>query len=93
MLFVHKKISLRILVAMAYDIKSLEDTTDADIEKVMRSAGYGTFYCMQACFPYLKKHGGKIINFGSMAGLYGLKDTLLILLSKKGLSAWREQLP
>jgi NAD(P)-dependent dehydrogenase (short-subunit alcohol dehydrogenase family) len=52
--------------AMAYNAKKIIDTTDEDMEKVMRSAVYGTLYCMQACFPYLKEHGGKVINFSSV---------------------------
>ncbi len=59
--------------AMAYNIKPLEDTTDEDIEKVMRSSGYATFYYMQECFPYMKaQKSGKIINLASEAGLNGL---------------------
>lgn len=71
--------------AMAYDIRKLEEITDADIDKIMRSALYGSIYCMQACFPYLKKHGGKIINFGSMAGLYGLKAHAHYSAAKEGI--------
>ncbi|MFA4916541.1 MAG: SDR family oxidoreductase [Syntrophales bacterium] len=71
--------------AMAYNIKALEDTTDEDIDKIMRSAVYGSIYCMQACFPYLKKRGGKIINFGSMAGLYGLKNHAAYSAAKEGI--------
>lgn len=58
--------------AMAYDIALLEHTTDDQITKVLNSALLGTFYCMQACFPYLKEKGGKIINFASSAGTEGL---------------------
>jgi len=70
--------------AMAYNIKPLEETTDEDIDKIMRSGGYATFYTMQACFPYLKKKGGKVINFGSMAGLYGLKGHSAYSFVKEG---------
>ena len=71
--------------AMAYNIKLLEETTDEDIDKILRSALYGTIYCMQASFPYLKKKGGKIINFGSMAGLYGLKGHAAYSAAKEGI--------
>ncbi|MBI5445755.1 MAG: SDR family oxidoreductase [Deltaproteobacteria bacterium] len=71
--------------AMAYNIRSLEETTDEDLDKVMKSALYGSFYCMQACFPYLKRRGGKIINFGSMAGLYGLKNHAAYSAAKEGI--------
>lgn len=71
--------------AMAYNIKPLEETTDEDIDKIVKSAGYGTIWCMQACFPYLKKRGGKIINFGSMAGTFGLKGHGAYSLVKEGI--------
>ena len=58
--------------AMAYDMCLLEELTDAHVDKIARSGLYGTIYMMQACFPYMKEHGGKIINFGSMAGAQGL---------------------
>jgi NAD(P)-dependent dehydrogenase (short-subunit alcohol dehydrogenase family) len=71
--------------AMAYNMKSLAETTDEDIEKIFKSALYGSIYTMQACFPYLKKKGGKIINFGSIAGLYGLKDHAAYSAAKEGI--------
>jgi NAD(P)-dependent dehydrogenase (short-subunit alcohol dehydrogenase family) len=51
-------------------VQAIEDLTDADI--------YGTFAgaaamvaCMQACFPYLKRQGGSIVNMGSPISVYG----------------------
>jgi NAD(P)-dependent dehydrogenase (short-subunit alcohol dehydrogenase family) len=32
----------------------------------------GTFHCMQACYPHLKRRGGRVINLGSGAGIEGL---------------------
>jgi NAD(P)-dependent dehydrogenase (short-subunit alcohol dehydrogenase family) len=74
--------------AMAYNAKKIIDTTDEDVEKVMRSAVYGTLYCMQACFPYLKEHGGKVINFSSVAALYGAVDHGSYAIAKEGLSGF-----
>lgn len=71
--------------AMAYDIVPLEETTDASIAKIMNSALYGTIYCMQACFPFMKKNGGKIINFGSMAGTQGLIGHAAYSAAKEGI--------
>lgn len=51
---------------------SFEDTTDEDMALTLESGFMGTFYFMQACFPYLKEHGGKVINLGSSAGTEGL---------------------
>ena len=51
--------------------RSLEKTTDADIETAFRSGTLGTLYAMQACLPYLKRRGGSIVNFGSPAAVTG----------------------
>ena len=56
--------------AMRADVL-LKDTTDEDMALALDSGLMGTFYFMQECFPYFKEHGGKIINFGSTAGLDG----------------------
>jgi len=48
-----------------------EQVTDDDMEAAFGSGFYGTLYFMQACFPYLKKNGGKVINFGSASGTKG----------------------
>lgn len=51
----------------------IEDETDQGMDLTFESGLLGTFYFMQACFPYMKKAGGKIINFGSTAGIDGLE--------------------
>lgn len=48
----------------------LEKTTDKDVALMMGTGLRGTIYFMQACFPHMKQNGGgKIINFGSGAGV------------------------
>lgn len=71
--------------AAAYNIRLLEDTTDEDMQKVLGSAVYGSLYCMQEVFPYMKEKGGKIINFGSLAGVYGLAGHTSYSIAKEGL--------
>lgn len=72
--------------AMAYNIAMVETTTDADCEKIIRSGFYHTLYCMQEVFPYMKAQGhGKIINFGSMAGLMGLPGHAAYSFVKEGI--------
>jgi NAD(P)-dependent dehydrogenase (short-subunit alcohol dehydrogenase family) len=71
--------------AMAYNMKSFMDSTDEDFEKIFRSGIYGSVYCLQACFPYLKRKGGKVINFASMAGLQGLHNHASYAIAKEGL--------
>lgn len=52
--------------------KTVEEITDEDMNTILGAALYGSLYCMQEAFPYLKEHGGKVINFGSLAGVYGM---------------------
>ena len=49
----------------------LEHTIE-ELDNTMFSGLYGTWHLMKLCFPYLKEHGGSIINFGSGAGREGL---------------------
>lgn len=51
---------------------SLLAHTDATIDLCFETGFRGTFHCMQACHPHLKRRGGRIINIGSGAGLEGL---------------------
>ena len=50
----------------------LEHTIN-DLEEALHSGLYGTWQMMQLCFPYMKEHGGSIINFGSIGGVNGLE--------------------
>ena len=50
----------------------LEHTIN-DLEEALHSGLYGTWQMMQLCFPYMKEHGGSIINFGSIGGVSGLE--------------------
>ncbi len=73
--------------AMAYNIRSFIETTDEDIDKIFDSAVRGSVYMMQACYPYFKKNGGgKVVNFSSIAGQYGMVDHSSYAIAKAGLS-------
>ena len=50
---------------------SLADHTTEQFDLAIYSGLYGTFYFMQACYPYLKETKGSVINFASGAGLFG----------------------
>ncbi len=50
----------------------LEQVSDEDVRLAWESGLLGTLYFMQACFPHMKGRGGKIINFGSSAGVDGM---------------------
>jgi 2-hydroxycyclohexanecarboxyl-CoA dehydrogenase len=50
----------------------LETYDEEDWEIIYRTGVLGTLWAMKAAFPYMKVHGGKIINFGSLAGQVGI---------------------
>ncbi|MDB5971387.1 MAG: 3-oxoacyl-(acyl-carrier-protein) reductase [Hydrocarboniphaga sp.] len=58
--------------AMLIRAKPLEEQTEADLLDVLKVNLFGPFNAMQACFPYLKQRGGKIINCGSASGTMGV---------------------
>lgn len=66
---------------------NFEDTTDDDMQVVLASGVLGTFYFMQACFPLLRRRGGKIINVASAAGLLGYAGWTSYAVSKEGIRA------
>ena len=56
--------------ASASGITLAEHTTE-QFDLAMYSGLYATFYYMKACYPYLAKTRGSVINFASGAGLFG----------------------
>ncbi len=79
-------ILVNVAQAMRNDVL-FEDTTDDDMALALGSGLLGTFYFMQECFPYLKKNGGKIINFASAAGTEGHAGWTAYAASKEGIRA------
>jgi NAD(P)-dependent dehydrogenase (short-subunit alcohol dehydrogenase family) len=65
---------------------SLADTTDKDMAVSLKGM-YGTWYFMQACFPYLKQGRGKVINLGSVSGLRGDAGFAAYAVAKEGIRA------
>jgi NAD(P)-dependent dehydrogenase (short-subunit alcohol dehydrogenase family) len=66
---------------------SFEDTTDDDMDVVLGSGVLGTFRFMQACFPALRRRGGKVVNVASAAGLVGYPGWASYAVSKEGIRA------
>lgn len=50
---------------------SIADHTTTQFDLAIYSGLYAAFYYMRACYPYLKKSKGSVINFASGAGLFG----------------------
>jgi 2-hydroxycyclohexanecarboxyl-CoA dehydrogenase len=66
---------------------SIEDTTDEHIAESWEPGFMGTFYFMQGCFPYMREHGGKIINVGSAAGVTGKHGMVAYAATKEAVRA------
>ncbi len=56
--------------ASASGVTLAEHTTE-QFDLAIYSGLYATFYYMKACYPYLAKTQGSVINFASGAGLFG----------------------
>ena len=56
--------------ASASGVPLAEHTTD-QFNLALYSGLYAVFYYMKACYPYLAKARGSVINFASGAGLFG----------------------
>jgi 2-hydroxycyclohexanecarboxyl-CoA dehydrogenase len=64
------------LVNNAYSAErtKVEEITDEILDDALRACVHGAVYTMQACFPTMKEHGGRIINFGSGGATMGLPE-------------------
>lgn len=64
---------------------TLADHTTDQFDLAIYSGLYAAFYYMQACYPYLKKSKGSIINFASGAGLFGKFGQCAYAAAKEGI--------
>lgn len=65
-----------------------EDIADAEWDLVFGVNVKGTLYTNQAAFRHLRAHGGRIINFGSGAGIRGQAGSAHYSASKGAVMAW-----
>ncbi len=65
----------------------VEEVEDDNLDTALRSGVYGSLYCMQACFPAMKQHGGRIVNFGSGGGTMGIEYNAAYNIAKEGIRA------
>ena len=64
---------------------SLADHTTEQFNLAMYSGLYAAFYYMKACYPYLAKTNGSVINFASGAGLFGNYGQCAYAAAKEGI--------
>jgi NAD(P)-dependent dehydrogenase (short-subunit alcohol dehydrogenase family) len=56
-------------------IGNVENTTEADLDRILRVNVKGYYNCIYACIPHMKASGGGVIlNMASIAGTAGLAD-------------------
>jgi NAD(P)-dependent dehydrogenase (short-subunit alcohol dehydrogenase family) len=65
-----------------------EDITEDEWDLVLDVNLKGTVYTNQAAFRHLRAHGGRIINFGSGAGVRGQRGSAHYSAAKAGVMAW-----
>ena len=53
------------------DPMPIETTSEEYLRSAVQTNIFGLLYFMQACFPYLKKGRGRVINFATGAGIEG----------------------
>ena len=64
---------------------TLADHTTEQFDLALYSGIYATFYYMKACYPYLAKTKGSVINFASGAGLFGNYGQCAYAAAKEGI--------
>lgn len=65
--------------------KPIDKMSYSDWREVMNVILDGTFRCVHACLPALKKNGGSIINIGGMSAHIGSKDRAHVMTAKAAL--------
>ena len=70
--------------ASASGVALAEHTTD-QFNLALYSGLYAAFYYMKACYPYLAKSKGAVINFASGAGLFGNYGQSAYAAAKEGI--------
>ena len=65
--------------------KHISDMSFAEWREVMNVILDGTFRCVHACLPALRKNGGSIINIGGMSAHIGSKDRAHVMTAKSAL--------
>ncbi len=63
-------------------VGNIENTTEADVEKLFSINVKGTFNCMQATVANMKQKGGSIINMASVASSVGIPDRFAYSMTK-----------
>ena len=74
------------------DFGSVENTEPLAWERVISVNLTGTYLCSKSAIPAMKKSGGAIINFGSIAGLVGIPHMAAYCASKAAVIGLTKQM-
>jgi NAD(P)-dependent dehydrogenase (short-subunit alcohol dehydrogenase family) len=65
-----------------------EAISDEDLDQIININVYGVVYTNQMAFRYMREHGGRIINFGSVSGLVPFINGAHYSASKGAVFSW-----
>lgn len=83
----HQQIDVLVNNAGAAHIGTVESTTEAEFDEVYDINVKGVFFGIKAAVPYMKQHGGSIINLASIVSEVGLPDRFAYTMSKGAVAA------
>ncbi|WP_375433812.1 SDR family NAD(P)-dependent oxidoreductase [uncultured Hymenobacter sp.] len=68
-------------------VGNLENTAEADFDRIYNVNVKGAYNCLYAAIPQLKANGGAIVNMASIAALVGITDRFAYSMSKGAIFA------
>jgi 2-keto-3-deoxy-L-fuconate dehydrogenase len=82
-IFEQERVQILVNNAGVAHIGTIENTTEADFDRIFRVNVKGLYNCMQAAVAHMKTHGGGVIlNLASIAAWVGLADRFAYSMSK-----------
>ncbi len=63
-------------------VGNVENTPEADLDRIYKVKVKGVYNCIYATIPHMKKNGGVILNMASIASSVGLNDRFAYSMSK-----------
>jgi NAD(P)-dependent dehydrogenase (short-subunit alcohol dehydrogenase family) len=79
---VHQQINILINNAGVAHVGNIENTSEADIDRLFAINVKGVYNCIQATIPFMKKSGGVMLNLASVASSVGITDRFAYSMTK-----------